>query len=96
MTCSLLHEAPLDEARLRNWLTMIFSLRPHEILRLKGFARLSHSDEPLFIQAVGSIVSPFEWLDEWPDEKPETRLVLIFKGMSPQAVKKSFERHVLT
>ena len=95
MTCSLLHEAPLDEARLRNWLTMIFSLRPHEILRLKGFARLSHSDEPLFIQAVGSIVSPFEWLDEWPDEKPETRLVLIFKGMSPQAVKKSFERHVL-
>jgi G3E family GTPase len=95
MTCSLLHEAPLDEARLRQWLAMIFSLRPHAMLRLKGFARLSHASKPLFIQAVGGIVSPFEWLDEWPDGKPETRLILIFKGMSPQAVKKSFQRHVL-
>jgi len=96
MTCSLLHEAPLDEARLRHWLAMIFSLRPHAMLRLKGFARLSNSDKPLFIQAVGGIVSPFEWLDDWPDDKPETRLVLIFKGMSPKAVKKSFQRHVLS
>ena len=95
MTCSLLHEAPLDETRLRHWLAMIYSLRPYAMLRLKGFARLSHSDKPLFIQAVGGIVSPLEWLDKWPDEKPETRLVLIFKGMSPQAVKTSFQRHVL-
>ena len=95
MTCSLLHEAPLDEARLRHWLAMIYTLRPHAMLRLKGFARLSHSDKPLLIQAVGGIVSPFEWLDKWPDDRPETRLVLIFKGMSPQAVKKSFQRHVL-
>ena len=95
MTCSLLHEAPLDEARLRDWLAMIYSLRPHAMLRLKGFARLSHSDKPLLIQAVGGIVSPFEWLDEWPEDRPETRLVLIFKGMSPQAVKASFQRHVL-
>lgn len=96
MTCSLLHETPLDEARLRNWLAMIYSLRPHAMLRLKGFARLSNSSKPLFVQAVGGIFSPFEWLDEWPDNKPETRLVFIFKGMSPQAVKKSFQRHVLT
>ena len=95
MTCSLLHEAPLDETRLRQWLAMIYSLRPHAMLRLKGFARLSHSDKPLFIQAVGGIVSPFEWLDEWPDDKPETRLVFIFKGLSLQAVKNSFQRHVL-
>ena len=96
MTCSLLYEAPLDETRLRHWLAMIYSLRPYAMLRLKGFARLSHSDKPLFIQAVGGIVSPFEWLDEWPDDRPETRLVLIFKGMSPQAVKTSFQRHVLS
>ncbi len=96
MTCSLLYEAPLDEARLRHWLAMIFSLKPYAMLRLKGVARLSHADKPLFIQAVGGIVSPFEWLDEWPDDRPETRLVLIFKGMSPQAVRQSFQRHVLT
>ena len=96
MTCSLLHEAPLDESRLRNWLAMIYSLKPYAMLRLKGIARLSHSDKPLLIQAVGGIVSPLEWLDDWPDGRRDTRLVLIFKGLSPQAVKKSFERHVLT
>jgi len=95
VTCSLLHEAPLDEARLRHWLAMIFSLKPHAMLRLKGFVRLSNASKPLLIQAVGGIVSPFEWLDDWPDGRPETRLVLIFKGMSAHAVKKSFERHVL-
>ncbi len=96
LTCSLVHEAPVDGARLRNWLTMIYTLRPHAMLRLKGFARLRHFHKPLFIQAVGGIISPVEWLDGWPEGKPETRLVLIFKGMSEQAVKKSFERHVLT
>ena len=96
MTCSLLHEAPLDEARLRHWLAMIYSLRPHAMLRLKGFARLSHSSKPLLIQAVGGTFSPFEWLEEWPDGKAETRMVLIFKGMAPDTVKKSFERHVLS
>ena len=95
MTCSLLHEAPLDEARLRQWLAMIYSLRPYAMLRLKGFARLKNSSQPLLIQAVGGVVSPLEWLDKWPDDRPETRLVLIFKGMSPQAVKTSFQRHVL-
>ena len=96
MTCALLHEAPIDETRLRHWLAMIYSLRPYAMLRLKGFARLKNSNQPLLIQAVGGVVSPFEWLDNWPDGRPETRLVLIFKGMSPQAVKTSFERHVLS
>ncbi|MDH3713700.1 MAG: GTP-binding protein [Gammaproteobacteria bacterium] len=94
-TCSLIHDAPLDEARLRNWLAMIYSLKPHAMLRLKGFARLLHSSRPLFIQAVGATISSIEWLDEWPDGNPATRLVFIFKGMSPHAVKESFQRHVM-
>ena len=48
------------------------------------------------MQAVGGSFSPFEWLEEWPDGKAETRMVLIFKDMAPDTVKKSFERHVLS
>lgn len=95
-TCSLLCEAPLDEARLRSWLAMIYSLKPNAMLRLKGIVRLSNSGRPTLVQAVGGSFSPFEWLEEWPDGKAETRMVLIFKGMAPDTVKKSFERHVLS
>lgn len=96
VTCSLVHNSPLDETRLRNWLAMIYSLRPYAMLRLKGVVWLRNSDQPLLIQAVGGIVSPLKWLNEWRGEKSESQLVLIFKGMSPEAVKKSFHRHVLS
>ena len=94
-TWSLVHDAPLDEERLRAWLSMIYSLRPYAMLRLKGYLRLAGHQRPLLMQAVGSIISPPEWLDAWPDGKKETRLVLIFKGLSVTAVRSSFHNHVL-
>ncbi len=74
---------------------MIYSLRPYAMLRLKGYLRLAGHQRPLLMQAVGSIVNPPEWLDAWPDGRQETRLVLIFKGMSAAAVRSSFHTHVL-
>lgn len=94
-TWSLVHDAPLDEARLRAWLNMIYSLRPHAMLRLKGYLRLAGHQRPLLMQAVGSIVNLPEWLDAWPDGKEETRLILIFKELSVAAVRSSFHTHVL-
>lgn len=94
-TWSLVHGAPLDEARLREWLSMIYSLRPYAMLRLKGYLRLEGFDRPLLIQAVGNMINPPEWLDGWPDDKKETRLVMIFKGLSAAAVQSSFRAHVL-
>jgi G3E family GTPase len=94
-TWSLVHGAPLDEARLRAWLSMIYSLRPYAMLRLKGYLRLAGYERPLLVQAVGSIISSPEWLDAWPEGKEETRLVLIFKGMTAAAVQTSFRAHVL-
>lgn len=94
-TCSLVHKMPLDATRLKDWLTMIYSLRPYSMLRLKGLVRLADSDHPLLLQAVGGVVSPPQWLPAWPDGEPETRLVLIFKNLAPQAVGESFQRHVV-
>ena len=92
---SLIHDAPIDRARLQDWLSMFCSLRPNNLLRVKGIIRLSGSDRPLLIETVGNVVSSPIWLQRWPGEKPETQLVLIFKGLLPDAVMNSFNNHVL-
>ena len=93
---SLVYEKPLDEVKLRDWLSMIYSLRPFSLLRMKGIIKLSNSDRPMLLQAVGSVVAPPTWLESWPNSKEETQLVLIFKGLSKEALTKSFHRHVLS
>lgn len=94
-TWSFEHEGPLCEERLRDWLRMIYTLRPFAMLRLKGFVRLENAEQPILIQAVGNILSPPVWLEKWPNGKPQTQLVMIFKELSPDIVKKSFHQHVL-
>lgn len=94
-TWSLVQEAPLDEERLRAWLSMLFSLRPFAMLRLKGILRVSDDDRPLLLQAVGRNFSPPAWMADWPGGKPESQLVLIYKGMSTEAISKSFRSYVL-
>jgi G3E family GTPase len=94
-TVSLIHDDPIDEKKLRNWLSMLYSLRPFSMLRMKGFIRLTKSDKPLLVQAVGNIISPIEWRDNWQGNKPQTQLILIFKGLSPDAVRSSFYSNVL-
>jgi len=93
---SLIYEKPLDEVKLRDWLSMIYSLRPNALLRMKGIIKLANSDQPMFLEAVGSVVAPPKWLESWPNGKEETQLVLIFKGLSKEALTKSFHRHVLS
>jgi G3E family GTPase len=94
-TCSIVHGPALDPERLRAWLRMIVSLRPHALLRIKGYAHVRGMDEPLLLQAVGPVVSPPETIDSWPDDRPETRLVLIFKGLEPASISESFRRFVV-
>jgi len=94
-TWSLIHDAPIDEARLRAWLEMIFTLRPYAMLRMKGLVRINDINRPLLIQAVGTIFSPPVWHDRWPQGKPQTQLVMIFKELTPDSLKDSFYKHVL-
>ncbi|MBL6958438.1 MAG: GTP-binding protein [Rhodospirillales bacterium] len=95
-TWSFVGEQAIDGERLRHWLGMLFSLRPQALLRVKGLVRVEGRDQPLVLQAVGSLFSPPQWLDSWPQDKPETRLVFIFKGLSPEVLRNSFERHVIS
>jgi len=94
-TWSVSSKTPLDEAKLRDWLTMLYTLRPANMLRLKGLIGLEGRDAPVLLQAVGPSFSPPVQLDAWPDGEAISRLVLIFKDLPADAVAASFQRHVL-
>ncbi len=94
-TCCLVHEPPVAEERIREWLRMLITLRPYSLLRVKGYAHISGIELPLLFQTVGSVVSRPTYLDAWPDGKPETRFVLIFRDLSPEIVSSCFRRHVV-
>lgn len=94
-TWSFVSEAPVDGKRLSHWLETLYSLQAPAMLRLKGLVNTGDAAHPLLIQAVGPVLSPVERLAAWPDGKPLTRLVFIFKGLSVDDMKASFRRHVI-
>lgn len=79
-----------------HWLKMVYSLRAAHMLRTKGIVRVSGSDAPLIVQAVGPVMSPPATLDAWPGGAPKTQLVFILRDLSADLLKASFERHVLS
>ncbi|MGB7184915.1 MAG: GTP-binding protein [Burkholderiaceae bacterium] len=53
------------------------------LLRIKGIVSLQEdSHRPAVIHGIGHILYPLQWLDQWPDENHDTRLVLIGRRLS--------------
>ncbi len=92
---SFVSDQTIDEVKFRNWLTMLYTLRPYAMLRMKGVLNFQTGDRSFLIQAVGDKVTDFEVLDSWPLDAIQTRLVLIFKGLTRKAIGASFSRWVL-
>lgn len=91
---SILLNRPLPWPRYRDWLDLVYSLNAAHILRMKGILWIEERDAPLLIQAAGPVVMPPELQPRWRDE-PESRLVLITKGLGRDMLQSAFEEHVL-
>jgi G3E family GTPase len=94
-TWSFNSQKPLDHLRLMDWLSMLYTLRPYAMLRMKGILKLEGQDQPVLMQAVGTSFSPSEQLQSWPGGNEETNLVLIFRDISSSDIELSFRLHVL-
>jgi G3E family GTPase len=92
---SLRLDRPLAWAHLRDWLTMVYSLRAAHILRMKGVFWLAENDKPVVLHGVAGLVSAPTTLDRWPGGVRETRAVFITKGLSVAHLKASFASDVL-
>ena len=85
----------IDEPRFRDWINMLYTLRPYAMLRMKGIIKFKSRKQPILIQAVGTSMSELQELDGWPLNLNQTRLILIFNGLSQRSVSSSFSRWVL-
>ena len=74
---------------------MLYSLRPYAMLRMKGIINFKDRKQFTLIQAVGSSMGKLQEIDGRSLGSNETRLVLIFTGLSQRTVHSSFSRWVL-
>jgi len=95
-TLSITLDHPLPWVTFRDWMDLVYSLHAARMLRLKGFLWVADREGPVLVQAVGPIVSPVELLREWPEGRRLTRLVMITKNMPAAALRRSFERYIVT
>jgi G3E family GTPase len=89
-TFCLAAEAPLDWAAFGLWLSMLLNRHGAAILRVKGLLQVQGVERPVVIQGVQHLVHKPEHLDAWPEGRPQTRLVVIGRGLDRAAIERSF------
>ena len=85
---ALRHEGEITVPGLVLWMNLLAGMRGRGLLRVKGIANVE--GRPYAIQAVQTVVSEPQPLDQWPDDDRGTRLVFITRGMDPAEVERTF------
>jgi G3E family GTPase len=81
---------PIVWHRFRDWLDLLYSLRSAQLLRMKAILNLTGEAAPVVVHGVGPLVGEREFLDNWPGDDVQSRIVVITKNMDPQVVGQSF------
>lgn len=71
----------MDHDRLIACLWRLTQSYGENLYRVKGLIRLQDEDRPVILQGVQRVFSPMTYADKWPSGQPETRMVLIGKGL---------------
>lgn len=88
-------DRPLPWALFRDWFDFVYSLEAGRMLRMKSILWVEERDQPLLVQAVGPVVTPVRLMDDWPGGQRQSKLVMITRGLLPEAIAESFASHVL-
>jgi G3E family GTPase len=63
------------------WLSMMTQLYGEHLLRTKGILLVDDAPEPVVVQSVQHVVYPVATLHRWPFPQPESRFVVIARGL---------------
>ena len=67
-----------------------------DLYRVKGLVQFDNVDKPVILQGVQATFSPPTYADSWPRGEPETRIVVIGKGLDRADLEARFQACVLT
>lgn len=87
---SLTCDAPLDGARLEEWVQELLARQGASILRTKGVLSVLGEDRKLVIQAVNMMLEG-DYVGGWGDQKRVSRLVFIGRNLDHEALEAGFQ-----
>lgn len=88
----LTFDNPLPTATFFSALEALSSTQGANLLRLKGIVKTAdRPDHPLVIHGVQHVFHDPIWLDAWPDENEQTRLVFITRHIERATLERYFE-----
>ncbi len=76
--------------KLMAFLSMLTDSHGTDLYRVKGLLHFSGVDRPVILQGVQNIFSPLAYAESWPGGIPETRLVIIGKGLVREELRAQF------
>ena len=89
---TLTFEEPLEIEPLASALEVLTLTHGANLLRLKGIVNTTERPGmPLIIHGVQHLFHTPVWLDEWPDENQQSRLVFITSGIERKTLEVYFE-----
>lgn len=88
----LTENRPLDWNLLLRFFLELSQELGDDLYRVKGLVQFQHVDKPVIIQGVQQTFSPPTYAEQWPRGVPETRIVVIGKGLDKPAIAARFER----
>ena len=87
---SLRESRPLAYEQVLKMFAELLDEYGDNLYRVKGIMRFADQDRPVILQGVQRVFSPLVYADNWPAGEPETRLVLIGKGLSRALIQEKF------
>lgn len=86
VSVSFREEAALDYSELMLALSEFTEEYGDNLFRIKGLIQFGNDPRPVILQGVQQVYSPLTYAESWPGDVPDSRLVLIGKGLQREAI----------
>lgn len=90
-TFAMVTSQPVSMTSVNFFLELLMSQMGENILRIKGILNIKGQECPAVIHGVQHIFHPLEWLEKWPSQNKQSRLVFITKNINKDTIDDLFK-----
>ena len=90
-TFAMVTSQPVSMTSVNFFLELLMSQMGENILRIKGILNIKGQNCPAVIHGVQHIFHPLEWLEKWPGNDKQSRLVFITKNIKKDIIDDLFK-----
>ena len=90
-TFAMVTSQPVSMTSVNFFLELLMSQMGENILRIKGILDIKGQSRPAVIHGVQHVFHPLEWLEKWPSNDKQSRLVFITKNINKDTIDDLFK-----